>query len=173
VTIRIGAIFLVSGFLVAGKDARAQSLEGGRKTFELRCARCHGADGGGGEMGPPLGLKLSAITDVDLVKLIHDGRPLRGMPGTVMPAPEMAGLQEFLRAIQQDAPPVVRRTVQTTDGRTLEGELLGEGASDLQLRTADKHVQLLRREGDRFRAVTSEKDWPSTTASPAGTGIRP
>ena len=117
-------------------------------------------------MGPPIGLRLPAITDPDLAELIHDGRPLRGMPGNVMPAPEMAGLQKFLRAIQQDAPPVVRRTVQTTDGRTLEGELLGEGASDLQLRTADKRVQLLRREGDRFRPVTSETDWPTYNGEP-------
>ena len=62
----------------------------------------------------------------------------------------------------------MRRTVQTTDGRTLEGERLGEGASDLQLRTADKRVQLLRREGDRFRPVTSEKDWPTYNGEPGG-----
>ena len=159
------AILLVSGLLVAG-DAAAQSLEGGRKTFEQRCSRCHGADGWGGEMGPPIVLRLAAIPDPDLAKLIHDGRLLRGMPGNVMPAPEMAGLQKFLRAIQQDAPPVVRRAIQTTDGRTLEGELLGEGASDLQLRTADKRVQLLRREGDRFRPVTSETDWPIYNGDP-------
>jgi alcohol dehydrogenase (cytochrome c) len=168
VTNRFAAIFLVSLLLLAGKDATAQSLEGGRKTFELRCARCHGADGEGGEMGPPIGLRLSTITDADLAKLIHDGRPLRGMPGSVMPAPEMAGLQKFLRAIQQDVPPVVRRTVQTTDGRTLEGEVLGEGSSDLQLRTSDKRVHLLRREGDRFRAVTSEAEWPIYNGGPGG-----
>jgi alcohol dehydrogenase (cytochrome c) len=165
---RFAAIFLASGLLLVGRDAAAQSLEGGRKTFELRCARCHGADGGGGEMGPPIGLRLAALTDPDLAKLIHDGRPLRGMPGSVLPAPEMAGLQKFLRAIQQDTPPVVRKTVQTTDGRTLEGALLGEGATDLQLRTGDKRVELLRREGDRFRPVTSETDWPIYNGGPGG-----
>jgi alcohol dehydrogenase (cytochrome c) len=150
----------LTGLLSNGPNLGAQEIEAGRKTFEQRCSRCHGADGWGGEMGPPIVLRLPAIPDPDLAKLIHDGRLLRGMPGNVMPAPELAGLQRFLRAIQQEAPPVVRRTVRTTDGRTLEGERLGEGASDLQLRTADKRVQLLRREGDRFRPVTSEKDWP-------------
>jgi len=168
VTIRSAALVLASGFLLAGPPAAAQSLEGGRKTFEMRCARCHGADGGGGEMGPPIGLKLSSLTDVELAKLIHDGRPLQGMPGNVMPGPELAGLQKFLRAIQRDAPVVVRRTVQTTDGQTLEGELLGEGASDLQLRTSDKRVHLLRRDGDRYRRVTSEVDWPIYNGEPGG-----
>jgi alcohol dehydrogenase (cytochrome c) len=168
VTTRFAAFVLASGFLLAGPSATAQSLEGGRKTFEMRCARCHGAHGGGGEMGPPIGLKLSTLTDVDLAKLIHDGRPLKGMPGNVMPGPELAGLQKFLRAIQQEAPVVVRRTVQTTDGRTLEGEVLGEGASDLQLRSGDKRVHLLRRDGDRFRPVTSEADWPTYNGEPGG-----
>ena len=167
-TTRFAAILLVFGSFFAGATGGAQSLEGGRKTFERRCSSCHGADGWGGDMGPPIVQRLSAITDPDLAKLVHDGRPLRGMPGNVMPAPEMAGLQKFLRAIQQDAPPVVRRAVQTTDGRTLEGELLGEGASDLQLRTADNRVQLLRREGERFRPVTSEKDWPIYNGEPGG-----
>jgi alcohol dehydrogenase (cytochrome c) len=168
VTKRFAAILLVFGSFFAGATGGAQSLEGGRKTFERRCSSCHGADGWGGDMGPPIVRRLSAITDPDLAKLVHDGRPLRGMPGNVMPAPEMAGLQKFLRALQQDAPPVVRRAVQTTDGRTLEGELLGEGASDLQLRTADKRVQLLRREGERFRPVTSERDWPIYNGEPGG-----
>ena len=41
-------------------------------------------------------------------------------------------------------------TVQTTDGRTLDGQVLGEGFDDLQLRTDDKRVHLLRRAGDAF-----------------------
>jgi alcohol dehydrogenase (cytochrome c) len=168
VVTRFAAFFLLGGLFLPGPVATAQSLEGGRKTFEMRCARCHGADGGGGEMGPPIGLRLSALADPDLLKLIHDGRPLRGMPGFVLPPAEMTGLQKFLRAIQQETPRVVRRSVQTTDGNTVEGELLGEGASDLQLRTRDKRVVLLRREGDRFRPVTSEADWPIYNGQPGG-----
>jgi len=110
VTKGFAAILLVSGLLVAG-DAAAQSLEAGRKTFEQRCSRCHGSDGWGGEMGPPIVLRLPAIPDADLAKLIHDGRLLRGMPGNVLPAPEMAGLQKFLRAIQQEIPPATTGVV--------------------------------------------------------------
>ena len=58
--------------------------------------------------------------------------------------------------------------MQTTDGRTLEGQVLGEGFDDLQLRTDDKRVHLLRRAGERFREVTSETDWPTYNGDPGG-----
>ena len=55
-----------------------------------------------------------------------------------------------------------RRTVKLTDGQTLEGRVLNEGFSDLQLLTDDQRVRLLRRaDGDRYRAVTSQRDWPT------------
>ena len=39
--------------------------------------------------------------------------------------------------------------------------MLGQGFDDLQLRTNDQRIHLLRRAGDRYREVTSEKGWPS------------
>lgn len=137
----------------------AQGVEPGRKVFELRCASCHGADGGGAEMGPPIRERLAKLDDTALMKVISEGLPAKGMPPTVVDAAGMKNLVRFLRTIQREAPPIVRRTVQTTDGRTLAGELIAEGLHDLQLRTDDKSVHLLRRAGDRFRAVTSEADW--------------
>ena len=41
----------------------------------------------------------------------------------------------------------------TTDGRRLDGRVLNEGFDDLQVRTADHRVHLLRRAGDRVREV--------------------
>src|SRR4051812_38114307 len=60
-------------------------------------------------------------------------------------------------------PAVVRLTVQTTDGKTLAGRVLGEGMIDLQLATDDGRVQLLRKTSDpkRYRLVTSQRDWPT------------
>src|SRR5215471_2608103 len=58
--------------------------------------------------------------------------------------------------------PVVRKTIQIADGRTVSGRVLNEGMSDLQLLTDDQRVHLLRKiEGDRYREVTSQKDWPT------------
>ena len=99
---------LVAGFLAGGEGASAQSLEAGRKTFEQRCALCHGGDGEGGEKGPAIDVRLSALSDADLTTLIHDGRPLKGMPGRLVPEAEMTGLRKFLRALQREAPKAMR-----------------------------------------------------------------
>lgn len=60
-------------------------------------------------------------------------------------------------------PAIVRMTVQTTDGKTLTGRVLGEGLTDLQLATDDGRIQLLRKTADpkRYRVVTSQRDWPT------------
>jgi alcohol dehydrogenase (cytochrome c) len=68
------------------------------------------------------------------------------------------------------APPVVvRKTVQTTDGQTLEGRVLNQSMSELQLRTDDQRIHLLRKAaGDRYRSVTSQRDWTTYHGDPAG-----
>jgi alcohol dehydrogenase (cytochrome c) len=66
-------------------------------------------------------------------------------------------------------PQVVRKSVQTTDGQTLEGQVLNEGMQDLQLRTDDKKIRLLRKaDGGRYRVVTSQADWPTYHGDPSG-----
>ncbi len=150
-----------------------QPTEPGRKTFETYCARCHGADGNGGEMGPPIAVRLATRDDEQLAKLIHDGWLERGMPPSPIAEPELANLMAFLRTVQRRGAtePVSRRTlrVQTTDGKTLDGLLLGEGFDDVQVRTEDKRVRLFRRAGEnRYREVTSETDWPTYNGGPGG-----
>jgi alcohol dehydrogenase (cytochrome c) len=142
----------------------------GRRSFESRCARCHGADGNGGEMGPSIVLKLPTHDAQQLPKLLRDGIPQRGMPPNVIETSEMDALVTFLRAIEKRAidKRVVRMTVRTTDGRELAGEVLNEGFDDLQLRTDDTRVHLLRRAGDRYRRVTSETPWPTYNGDPGG-----
>src|SRR5947209_7631622 len=132
----------------------AQNPDSGRASFESRCSRCHGADARGGEMGPSIVARLPSHNDKDLTTLIRDGLPRLGMPPNPAPDPEMTSLVAYLRRIQtRPGAPVERRKVQTTDGRTLEGQVLGEGFADLQLRTDDQHIHLLRRSGERFREV--------------------
>src|SRR4029079_15802155 len=65
--------------------------------------------------------------------------------------------------------PAARRTIQTTDGQTLQGQVLSEGMSDLQIRTDDKKIRLLRKAaGNRYRLVTSQTDWPTYHGDPSG-----
>ena len=62
-----------------------------------------------------------------------------------------------------------RKKIQTTDGRTLEGRALSEGMTDLQLLTDDQRIHLLRKTADdRYRAVTSQRDWPTYHGDPSG-----
>jgi alcohol dehydrogenase (cytochrome c) len=71
--------------------------------------------------------------------------------------------------IPRTAPPTAaRKTVETTDGRKIEGQALNEGFADLAIRTDDKRVVLLRKAGDRYRVVTSQGDWPSYHGDPSG-----
>ncbi|HTV01423.1 MAG TPA: PQQ-binding-like beta-propeller repeat protein, partial [Luteitalea sp.] len=148
--------------------AQTPPLPPGRRTFETRCAVCHGGDGNGGEMGPPVLTRLPALSDADLSTLIRAGRPARGMPPQVMPAAELATLVRYLRTIERREVPLRRTTVRTTTGDTLDGDVLNEGFADLQLRTADGRVHLLRKEGDTVRRVSSEVDWPTYNGDPGG-----
>ena len=159
---------LLAAMLLASSPLPAQTVDAGRKAFEGRCAACHGADGTGGEMGPSIVFRLPPLDEARLTKLVREGLPEKGMPPQAVPDAELGALIKFLRTIERKAPSVVRTTVQTTDGRTLDGQILGEGFDDLQLRTDDGRVHLLRRDGERFRTVTSDSAWPTYNGDPGG-----
>ncbi len=148
----------------------AQDADPGRSLFENRCARCHGADGNGGELGPAITRRLASRNDQQLADLIHQGIPSRGMPPSQFSGDDLALLTRFLRSIQRRAftRPVEHAKVETTGGLTLEGEVLNRGFDDLQLRTADHRIHLLRRAGERFREVTSQTGWPGYNGDPGG-----
>jgi alcohol dehydrogenase (cytochrome c) len=165
----VAAIAAITLLPLAALMAR-QDVEAGRRVFESRCARCHGADGNGGEMGPPITLRLGTRDDGGLAELIHQGIPARGMPPNDVAGTELTDLIKFLRSIEKrpEAKPIVRLKVLTTTGATLDGQVLAEGFDDLQLLTDDKRVHLLRRVGDRVREVTSTIDWPTYNGDPRG-----
>lgn len=78
----------------------------------------------------------------------------------------LASFVSVVGATLAQAPPVIpvsaRMKVSTTDGKTIEGRVIGQGMSDLQLESDDKKIHLLRKAaGDRYREVTSQKDWPT------------
>ena len=156
--------------LIGVSPAYGQAPDPGKKVFETFCARCHGADGKGGDMGPPIALRLANVDDTQLAALIRLGQVPKGMPPSPMPMAQRRRLIGFLRELQRDAElkPVTRLTAQTTDGRTLAGVVVNEGFTDVQLRTDDNRVHLLRRDGDRFRPVTSDTDWPTYNGEPGG-----
>lgn len=166
-------LFFTLGMLSIFPPVFAQDPDAGRREYETRCARCHGGNAGGGESGPAITAQIAASNDADLAAFLRQGRPASGMPAFDLTAAPMNGLIRYLRTlgdpIPRNTPPVaVRRKIQTADGQTLEGQALSEGISDLQLRTDDKRIRLLRKEGERYRIVTSQTDWPTYHGDPSG-----
>src|SRR4029077_8210112 len=80
--------------------ALAQTTDAGRKLFENRCSGCHGADGNGGELGPPIARRSAGRTDVELTKTITEGIPSRGMPASKLTESDMKDLIRFLRTLR-------------------------------------------------------------------------
>jgi alcohol dehydrogenase (cytochrome c) len=150
----------------------AQNTDAGRRQFESRCARCHGGDANGGESGPAIVSQIATRSDAQLAAFVREGSPSKGMPAFALTDAEMKELVPYLRSlapISRAAPAtVVRRKVQTTDGRTIEGQVLSEGMSDLQLRTDDKKILLLRKISNRYRVVTSQTDWTTYNGDASG-----
>ena len=84
----------------------------------------------------------------------------------------MTNLVAHLRTLapmSRTAPPViVRKQIQLATGEILEGHVLNQGPLDLQLRTDDKHIHLLRKAGEHYRTATSQTDWPTYNGDPSG-----
>jgi len=157
--IRVCRRLLVS--LAALGTALAQAPDG-KQIFQNQCSSCHGTDGNGGEHGPSILARLGNSNAQELNDFLKTGAPARGMPPFgALPAPDLAALVTFARTL---APPVTqtRLKVTTTDGKSLEGVAVGRTGRELQLRSDDERIHLLRRAGEeKFREVTSQTDWPN------------
>jgi alcohol dehydrogenase (cytochrome c) len=132
----------------------------GRVTFDALCARCHGADGRGGEMGPGIVARLALRSDDSLGTLIREGLPTKGMPGHPLPDAELRSLVAHMRTLRPartEAP--VRTSVNLRDGKSLSGVALNRSGSELQLLGDDGVLRLLRRSSETWRPVTSQTDW--------------
>jgi alcohol dehydrogenase (cytochrome c) len=155
--------------LLLAAAASAQSPDG-RKVFEARCGACHGADGNGGEFAGSILARVRAMSDAQIESTIRTGVPGRGMPPIALTDDELRAVLAHLRTLR--APGSNRRErvrqITTTTGAQLEGVVTGEGIDDLQIRTADMHIHLMRRSGEHFREVTSQVDWPAYDGGFAG-----
>ncbi|MGH9565867.1 MAG: c-type cytochrome [Candidatus Angelobacter sp.] len=74
---------LISACIVCPAQTSASKPSSGRRTFETICASCHGLNGKGGERGPDIATRLEIVklSDGQLLKILHDGKPQGGMPG--------------------------------------------------------------------------------------------
>ncbi len=143
----------------------------GHKLYDNLCSVCHGGDLMGGELGPPIIGRISRMDDERLTTVIHEGLPNRGMPAFAsVKDQQLSNLTEFLRSVrvQRRMTAPVRKKVETTSGKTLEGIVLNESTEDLALRTDDHRIHLMRAAGSKWRPVTSEVQWPTYNGDPKG-----
>src|SRR6476661_1011541 len=161
---------LVFCLLLAASFVLGQSPDDGRRIFVSRCASCHGTDGNGGERGPAITPRVPARTDADLASLFAQGLTTSGMPAFSSFSPdETADLIRYLRTLRpRSGSAPARAKVSLTDGRFVEGLVLNKSALDMQLLGDDRRLHLLRKDGERFRAVTSQADWPSYNGQTSG-----
>lgn len=175
---RVPASALAWAFAAAASSAQAPAPpasaapapDAGEQAFVTRCARCHGTDGNGGEFGPAITARVPVRTDADLVALARKGLPTAGMPAAPnLSDAEGVALVRYLRTLRpRNRSAAERREVTLADGRMVAGLVLNQSLTDLQLLGEDRRIHLLRREGDRYRAVTSDADWPSYNGETRG-----
>ncbi len=146
-------------------------LADGRKTFENRCSGCHGSDGNGGELGPPIAGRVRAIADAQIATTVREGLPTRGMPGNNINDSEMPKLISFLKSLEprETGFRPYKLKAALPGGKTVEGMVVNEGPDDLQLRSEDRKIHLLRKlDGGKFREVTSEVGWSTYNGNIGG-----
>jgi alcohol dehydrogenase (cytochrome c) len=150
--------------------AAAQNGDAGRQAFVGRCASCHGTDGNGGELGPAIAARAVLRTDEELRAVLRSGFPSAGMPPfSTLTDVEAGDLVAFVRTLKpRNAAPLARARFPLTDGKALEGLVLNKTHADLQVLGSDQRLHLLRPDGERYRAVTSQADWPSYNGGPNG-----
>jgi alcohol dehydrogenase (cytochrome c) len=155
------SLCLLSIFVFFAAAANCQSTAVGQTVFQRNCATCHGGDGLGGEMGPNIAGRQAGMSDEQLEKVLHDGEMNLGMPAfPTIAGQEKTDLVAFIRTIRnQQRPKPSPRTVEMVSGEKLTGLVLNESPEDLQLRTANDQIRLLRPVDGKYREVTSQTDW--------------
>ncbi len=119
------SLMLFGGMPVFGQDEQTSGPNQGQgaQMYGSDCAYCHGADGRGGR-GPAIATtpKAIALSNQDLIGIVHNGEPDQGMPG--FPDLGDQGTQavvQYLRTLQgvAGAAPPAKLTGDPNAGRQL------------------------------------------------------
>jgi alcohol dehydrogenase (cytochrome c) len=162
------AISILVWLVASAVPCPAQDAVRGRTLFDLHCARCHGGDANGGQYGPGIATRMALRSDADLALLIREGIPQRGMPPTPLSDADDRALGAFLRTLRPREGPLPAVQARLVDGSTVAGLAMNRSHADLQLLDESGRLRLLRAEGNRFRPVTSEQEWPTYHGSLTG-----
>jgi alcohol dehydrogenase (cytochrome c) len=156
----------VAILLLFALTCATMQAQSGFEVYNRNCAGCHGERGNGGEHGPPIVNSIHLLSEQDLRSFLASGDAQRGMPSFAsLPESDMAML------VKQVTGTVRTRvlTVHLTDGTTLNGLAVARTGRELQLRTSDGIIHLLRHVGDEtYREATSQTDWTSYNGQYSG-----
>jgi alcohol dehydrogenase (cytochrome c) len=160
-TIRLVALGL--GLFASVAMAAQGPPEDGARSFNVRCAACHGGNGNGTDHGPSLLAFVATNPDPQIAALIRTGRA--AMPAHQIADPEMTSLLAYLHTLR--LPPDVNQaaarvvTVNLVAGGTLHGTVLNETNFDMQLAGDDGRIHLLVRDGEAYREppLLEKADW--------------
>jgi len=158
--------------MVLAAAAQPKPSGAGAKSYETRCAVCHGGDGNGTERAPGIYGFLSASPDSQIEALIRKG--FKAMPPHDLSASEMTDLVAFIHTLKPLRGArerlLKRTTVKLQDGRTLEGEVLNQTNFDMQLNAGGQiHLLNLASDGNyRETSILPKMDWPRYDGSYTG-----
>ena len=93
---------LILCLVLLAADARAQTIEPGKRPFQARCAACHGEDGTGGARGfNIIDLRQPRATSRQAVRdLISKGIPNVGMPAFALSDEELDSIARYVMSLK-------------------------------------------------------------------------
>jgi len=116
-------------FAAAQMSAQGQrnGANRGAQQFVANCAGCHGSDGKGSDKAPSIATmpKVVAMSDADLIKVVHDGTTMGMPPFAQLGDPAIASIVGYLRTLQgvgtpaATAPAAAAITGDTANGKAL------------------------------------------------------
>jgi mono/diheme cytochrome c family protein len=101
----------------------------GATAFASRCASCHGTDGNGGELGPPITGRVASRTDEELRAVIRQGLTGAGMPAfSTLSDTETSDLVQHLRSLRaRSGSGPTRAEIALAGGGAIAGLVLNRG----------------------------------------------
>ncbi len=158
---RCAVCFLIA-FAGVSVCAQGTAIDSGARQYGAYCAGCHGADGSGSAKGAAIATLARVIeqTDAQLIVVVHDGVPGKGMPGFAQLGDEDArAVVRYLRVLQRNEGAQVgdnaehageqhsmtglQAHVQTANAATLP-EQNGHGVADLDVQPGELNQKEVR-----------------------------
>ena len=143
-----------------------QAGPSGSTLFQRHCILCHAGDGTGTNRGPNIHPFIDSNDSDRLAELIRNGRPDRGMPPFELDEADLQSLVGHLGTLATETGSTVDGgvvTLQMQGGGAVQGRVLNESGFDLQLRTTNGRIRMLRKADGHYIEATREPslDWPT------------